>query len=81
MKHKAKRERFSLGDFTAAGAEILDGRNMTVAYLNADTVEGAQRFVDFRNLIHEKRVKLDLEEIELRARIEKDFGKGKRFAA
>ena len=68
-----ERKRFTLGNFTAAGAEILDGKNMSVAYLNADTVEDAQRFVDFRNLIHAKRVALDLEEIELRARLARDF--------
>ena len=72
------RKRFTLGDFTAAGAEILDGRDMSVAYLNADTEEKAQRFVDFRNLIHEKRVKLDQEEIELRAQLKADF-EGRRF--
>lgn len=69
--------RFTLGQVTAAGAEILDGRNMSVAYLNVDTEEAAQRFVDFRNLIHEKRVRLDLDEKELAALLRKDFGEGR----
>ncbi|MDK1020212.1 MAG: hypothetical protein QGD90_01060 [Candidatus Hydrogenedentes bacterium] len=68
--------RFMLGDFTSAGAEILDSRNMSVAYLNVDTIEAAQSHVDFRNLISEKLRRLDLDITELEARLRADFGKG-----
>ncbi len=43
--------RFTLASFTAAGAEILDGRNMSVAYFDADTEAGAQAYVEFRNVV------------------------------
>ena len=65
-------KRFMLG-FTDEGAELLDGRDMTATPMNATTVEAAQSHVDFRNLIHEKLVRLDREDKELEARVRADF--------
>lgn len=56
--------RFSLGDEHAAGFVILDGHNMSVAYLDAPSPEAAQACVDARNVIDAIR---ERQEVELRA--------------
>lgn len=43
--------RFALGHESAAGWHVLDGRNMSVAYFNADSEAAAQAYVEFRNVI------------------------------
>ena len=65
--------RFALGDFTSAGAEILDGRDMSVAYYDADTEDAALAYVEFRNLLHEKLARLAREAAEAEARARADF--------
>lgn len=66
-------KRFTLGDFTAAGAEILDGRDMSVAKYNAKDEADARAFVRFRNELHDARVHLDNKEATQHARAKKDF--------
>lgn len=73
--------RFILGDEHAAGWVILDGRNMSVAYFNATTVEEAKTYVEALNVIDDIRRDREREERELRATLLADFGGGKRFAA
>jgi len=53
--------RFTLGEHSAKGWGVLDGVRMKHFYYNADTEEGARRYVGTRNLIDDIRVSRERE--------------------
>jgi len=73
-------KRFTLGNEHAAGFYILDGRNMSVAYLDAKARDEAQAYVDAANQIEDIRVKQAVDLAAAKARLYA-FLKGGKFAA
>ncbi len=74
-------KRFTLGHHVAAGWIVLDARNMSVAYFNANREEEAAAYVEARNVIDNIRTQRDRDEANAMAEFKAGYERRGRNAA